>query len=165
MVIYWLSESHIVVIGQLKLFSDVLSPSWVQGDEFGEEMSSHGAFDHVWAVERFLIMISFHSSAGSLNVLSVLGQNCIKFLVFIGDSFPIVDDWSPIDEGGKSEELGGWACPSSGFPSNIAERILDKEEGILEKSLLVSLINGFLSESVFLEFPIVLLSHGSRLSQ
>ena len=165
MVIYWLSESHIVVIGQLKFFSDVLPPCWVQGDKFREEMSSHRAFDHVGVMERLLIMVSFHSSASSLNVLSVLGQNCIKFLVLIGNSFPVVDNWSPVDDGSVGEELRSWACPSSGLPCNISERILDKAEGILEKSLLVSFINRLLSESIFFEFPIILLSHRSRLSQ
>jgi len=55
----------------LKLFTDVLLPGWVKGDEFWEEVSSHLSLNNVGVMELLSIMISLHSATGAFDILSV----------------------------------------------------------------------------------------------
>jgi hypothetical protein len=150
-----------VVVGQLKLFTNVLPPSWVQGHQFREEVSSHRPFDHVGIMERLFIVISFHSSACSFHVFAIVDQNLVKFLVLIRNLLPIVDDSSPVDDGSISEEFRHWEHPSMSLPSNIGNWILNKPEEVFKSPLFVALINALLSKSELLQLPIILFSHGS----
>jgi len=56
-------------------------------------------FNDVGVVEELSIMISLHSSAGSLDVLTVVQQNVINFGIVIGNFVPIVEDAGGVDKG------------------------------------------------------------------
>jgi len=71
-----------VEVGELELFTNVLLPSGIQSDKFGEEVSSHWPFDHVGVMQKMLVMISFHSAASSFNIFAVILKNLIQLFIF-----------------------------------------------------------------------------------
>lgn len=77
------SELHVVEVSQLQLFTDVLTPSGVEGYQIGEEMGAHGALDHVGIVEHLLVVVAFHPAAGSFNIFAVILQNLVNFFVLV----------------------------------------------------------------------------------
>jgi hypothetical protein len=104
-------------------------------------------------------MISFHSSACSLYVFTVVLQNIVELFVLFRNSFPIKENACPIKYCRYGEHFGKRSNPSVGFPSNITEGVFNQPEEIFEASSFVSFVDAFLSQSEFLEFPIVLFSH------
>lgn len=163
MVFYSQSESNIVEVSELELLTNVLLPSWIQCDKFGEEMSSHGSFNHVRTMQKMLVMISFHSSACSFNIFTIILENLVQLLIFFWNGFPVVNDSCPINNCTVGQQFWHREYPTMSFPSNICNWILDKSEKVFESSLLVSSIIAFLSESVFFKFPIILFSNRSEL--
>lgn len=146
----------------MQFLADVLPPGGIEGYQFGEEVGAHGSFDHVGVVERLLVVVAFHSAAGSFNILSQVHQDLVELCILVGDLLPVHEDTTEVDDGSVSEQLGHGEDPSVCFPSDIGDGILDEPEEVLEASLLVALIDALLSESEFLEFPVVLFSHGAE---
>jgi hypothetical protein len=126
-------------------------------------VSTHVGFWEVGGVEGLAIMISFHSAAGSLDVLAVGHQHIVDFRVLIGDSFPVVDDGGPVKGKSESEHGGIRVHPVSGFPVNVADRVLDESDEVLEPSSFVAPVVRLFAQSVLFKFPVVLLSHRSEL--
>lgn len=147
----------------MKLLSDVLFPGRVESYQIWEEMSPHGPLNHVGTMEVLSVMVSFHSSAGALDVLTVVLKDSVELFILIRDAFPVDDHCCPIEDSSKSEKLRKRVEPSFGLPSDIPKRVLDESEEVLEGSTLVGFINWLLAQPELLELPIVLLSHGSRL--
>jgi hypothetical protein len=104
-------------------------------------------------------VVTFHSSACSFNILTVVLQNIVELFVLFGNSFPVEKDTCPIKYSSDGKHFWKRSDPSVGFPSNIAERVFDQSEEIFEASSFVAFIDAFLSQSEFLQFPIVLFSH------
>lgn len=75
------SELDVIVVGQLKLLTDVLSPGRVKGNHIRREVSAHNTFREVRSVEVLSVVIALHASAGALHVLAVVQQNLVKLLV------------------------------------------------------------------------------------
>lgn len=151
-----------MVVGQLQLLSDVLLPGRVEGHQFWEEVGSHGSFNHVGVVEHFLVVVTFHPSAGSLHVLAVVQQNLVQLFVFVRDLLPVVNHSCPVENGAVGEHLRCWRDPSMSLPADVGEWVLDEPEEVLEASLLVALIDAFLAESELFKLPIILLSHRAK---
>jgi hypothetical protein len=155
----FVSELDIVVVGQLKFFADVLFPGGVEDDQLGEEMSAHYAFGEVGGMEGLAVVVAFHPAAGAFHVFAIVHQHAVDLPVVIRNAFPVVDHGSPVEHRAKSQQFGHGGEPVGGFPADVTEGILDESEEVLESSSFVALIDGLSAESVFFEFPVVLLAH------
>lgn len=150
------------MVGELQLLANVLPPGGIEGDQFGEEVGPHWSFDHVGVVERLLVVVAFHSATGSFNILAQVHQDLIDLCILVGNLLPVQQDATEVDDGSVGEELRHGEDPSVSFPSDICDGILDESEKVLEASFFVALINALLSEPEFLEFPVILFSHGAE---
>lgn len=154
------SELDVVVVGQLELLTDVLPPGWVEGNHVGREVSAHNTFREVWSVEALTVVVAFHTSASALHILAVVQQHLVYLLVVLRNSLPVGNHCTPVKDGSQSEHLRKRVNPSVGLPADVAERVLNEAEEILESSAFVALVVGLLAESELFKFPVVLLSHG-----
>jgi len=150
------------VVGELQFFANVLFPGGIEGHQFWEEVGSHGSFDHVGIVEGFFVVVAFHPAAGPFDILAVVHQHLIQFLVLVGDLLPVVNDSSRVDDGSVGQQFGHGEEPSVSLPSDVGDGVLDKPEKVFEASLLVSFVDALLSQSELFQFPVVLLSHGAE---
>lgn len=151
-----------MIVGELEFLSDVLLPSGIEGDQFWEKVSPHGSLNHVRVMEGLLVVISFHSSTCSFNILAVVDQHFVQLLILIRDLLPIVDDWGQIDDAANGKQFGHREDPSVSLPSNVGDRVLDEPAEVFESSFFVSLVDWFLAQPELFQLPIVLLSHRPR---
>ena len=147
------------MVGELQFLPDVLPPGGVQGDQFREEVSPHGSFDHVGIVEWLLVVIALHTTTGSLHVLAVVDQNLIQLTILITDLLPVKQDTAQIDDSSIGEKFRHREDPTMSLPANVSNGVLDEAEEILEATLLVSFIDALLAQSELLQLPIILLAH------
>lgn len=126
-------------------------------------MATHLSLGEVGDVECFAIVISFHSSAGSLDVLAVSCQDIVDLGVVIRNAFPVPDDSSPVENSTNGQQFRSRRGPVVSFPADVTDRVLDKSEEVLESSSFVAFIIGFAGQSVLFEFPVILFSHRSEL--
>lgn len=96
------SELNVMVVCQLKLFSDILFPGGVKSHHLWIKMTPHWCFNHVDVMECLSVMVTLHSSASTLNILSIGQKNIINFFILIRNSFPIVEKTSPEEDKSKS---------------------------------------------------------------
>lgn len=92
------SELDIVVVCQLQLLTDVLFPSRVQSHQLREEVSPHRALREVRNMEWLSVVVSFHSAAGSLNVLAVVLEHTVYLVVLLGNALPVSQDESQVQD-------------------------------------------------------------------
>ena len=152
---------YVVVVGQLQLFSDVLFPGRVEGYQGGVEVSAHNAFREVGGVEHLAIVVAFHPSAGSLYILAVVHKDIVDLALLVGNGLPVVEHSSPVHDSTKGDQFGERVEPPVGFPGDVAERVFDKPEEVFKSSLFVGFFDRFFAQSVLFEFPVILFSHRS----
>jgi len=125
-IVLWWSELHIIVVGKLQLFTNALLPGWVNGHQFGEEVSSHWSFDHVDLMEWLSAVIAFHSSACSFNILTIILQHLVDFHVIIWYGFPVVNHAEEIQNTSIYQQLRCGESPPVCFPSDVSNGVFDE---------------------------------------
>ena len=124
-------------------------------------MRTHHTLGEYSNMELFAIMISFHSSTSSFNILAIVQQHLVQLIIFHRNGLPVPEETDQQRKTSNSQQLRYWIHPSMNLPSNVTNWILNESEEIFEHSSLVALIRWLLCQSELLEFPIVLLSHRS----
>lgn len=106
-------------------------------------------------------MESFHSSLTALYILSIESQLLVNFINSCRMSLHLPYSENPETNKADDHSFRHGGEVLNGSPVEISVGIFDKSKQVFESPFLIGSVDALFTESILLEFPIILLADGS----